>query len=207
MQSGLFRHEVLANRRNEWLGSIRLAPPRAGWVFFCAGLLVLAACLALLIFGRYTRHAQVVGTLVPSDGLLTLTPATVGIAAQVFVQEGEHIHAGQPLLEISGEQNSAAFGSTHAAIAAELKVKRDRLQADLREQQHLALQQRQDLRTRLQLLRNQIAQMDEQIALQRERAKSATALYQLWLNSSNAGAVSKLQLLQQQDAALSMDRN
>src|SRR3546814_17659924 len=44
--------------------------------------------------------------------------------------------------------------------------------------------------------------MDQQIALQKQLADSAMALYEQWSKLGNSGIVSKLQLLQQQDTAL-----
>ena len=200
--TSLFRQEVTEARRGERLGTIRLQPPRPGWIFFGFGLLAIAAILTLLIGGYYTRHEQVHGTLVPSTGLLTLTPTTSGIITRLLVREGDTVHAGQPLLEISGELDSTTLGDTHAAIATQLQFKRNRLQADLGEQQLLAGLQQQDIRSRLMLLRGQTTQLDQQIALQKQRADSAMTLYEQWSRLGNTGVVSKLQLLQQHDTAL-----
>jgi membrane fusion protein len=202
LDQGLFRQEVMDARHGDWLGTIRLQAPRLGWVFFGFSLLAVGATLALLIGGHYTRHEQVDGTLVPSNGLLTLTPAMPGIVTRVLVHEGDTVHAGQSLLEISGEQDSAAMGDTHAAIATQLQFKRERLQADLGEQQRLADLQQHDLRSRLTLLHGQISQMDEQIALQKQRADSAEVLYEQWSKYGNTGVVSKLSIIQQHDTAL-----
>ena len=202
MSAGLFRKEAMIARQDNWLGTIRLQAPRPGWAFFGVSLLAIAAVLGLLIGGHYTRHEQVDGTLVPSSGLLTVTPVTPGIVARMLVKESDPVRAGQPLLEISSEQDSAALGDTHAAIATQLQFKRERLQADLQEQQQLVDLQQQDLRSRLTLLRGQVTQMDQQMALQKQRADSATALYEQWSKLGDNGVVSRLQLLQQHDAAL-----
>lgn len=202
MSAGLFREEVLLAQRGEWLGSIRLQAPRLGWAFFGIGLMAVAVILALLLGGHYTRHEQVAGTLVPSSGLLTLTPIASGIVTSVQVREGDVVHAGQPLVEISGEQVSASLGDTDAAVAAQLQIKRNNLQDDLGNQQRLADLQAQDLRSRLALLHRQIAQMKQQVALQRQRADSAMKLYDQWAKVSKTGVVSQLQLLQQHDTAL-----
>jgi membrane fusion protein len=101
MRSELFREDLFAARRSELLGSIRLRAPRPGW-FFCAfGLLIVACILALLIGGHYTRHERADGALVPSDGLLTLSPVSPGLVERLLVMEGSIVRAGQPLVEIS----------------------------------------------------------------------------------------------------------
>lgn len=202
MSAGLFREEVLRARSGEWIGSIRLQAPRLGWAFFGISLLTIGGILGLLLGGHYTRHEQVGGTLVPSSGLLTLTPLTAGIVTRVQVREGDVVRAGQSLVEISGEQISASQGDTAAAVATQLDIKRSRLQADLVDQQRLSDMRKHELRSRFALLHGQIAQLDQQIVLQRERADSAMALYKEWSQVSNTGVISKLQLIQQHDNAL-----
>ncbi len=202
MTAGLFRKEVTIARQQSWLGTIRLQAPRLGWACCGLGLSVLAALLGLLAGGHYTRHARADGVLVPTAGLLPLAPTGAGVVTRLLVREGDPVRAGQPLLEISAEQDSAALGATHAAIATQLGFKRERLQADLAEQARLAELQQQDLRERLGLLRRQVAQMDQQMALQKQRADSADALYRQWSALGGSGVVSRLQLLQQHDAAL-----
>lgn len=202
MSEGLFRDEVFLAKRGEWLGAISLQAPRLGWVFCGTGLLAVTLVVSLLVGGHYTRREQVNGTLVPSSGLLTITPVASGIVTRVPVHEGDVVHAGQPLIEISGEQVSASLGDTDAAVAVQLQIKHDRLQDDLEAQRQLIKLQSQELRSRLVLLHEQIAQMEQQIALQRQRAKSAMALYDQWVKAGITGVVSKLQVLQQHDIAL-----
>jgi membrane fusion protein len=202
MPNGLFRDEMLAAHRGEWLGTIRLRAPHLGWIFFGTGMVAVAAILALLIAGHYTRRERVTGTLVPSTGLLTVIPVDPGVITRVLAREGDTVRAGQPLLEISGAQDAVALGNAQAAIAAQLRIKRTGLQADLSDQQNLARLQEQDLRARLSMLHGQIAQMDQQIALQQQRADSAMALYQQWSQAARTGVISKVQALQQHDTAL-----
>lgn len=202
MSASLFRDSVLRAQRGDRLGSIRLQAPRLGWIFFGIGLLTVAAIFTLLLFGHYTRHERAVGTLVPSSGLLTLKPSHAGTVTRVYVQEGDDVHAGQPLIEVSSEQNSALLGDTDAVIAEQLQIKRDRLKHDLDEQQRLADLQANDLRTRIALLHGQALQLQRQIDLQRQRASSAMTLYSQWAKASKTGVVSKMELLQQRDTAL-----
>ncbi len=201
-QGGFFRREVFIARQGEWLGAVRLQPPRVGWFFFALGLFTMASILAILLAGQYTRLEQVQGSLIPADGLITVTPMNPGVVTRVLVREGDTVHADQPLLEISAEQASTSLGDTHAAIAAQLDIKHRRLKADIDDQRTLMKLQASDLQERLALLHGQIAQIDEQVEIQRKRADSAASLYQQWSKAKPDGVVSKLQLLQQQDAAL-----
>lgn len=202
MSAGLFRKEVLLARRGERLGTISLQAPRLGWAFFAIGLLTVVAALVLLTKGHYTRHEQVTGTLVPSSGLLAVVPFASGTVTRVLVREGDEVRKGQPLLEISSAQESASLGNTQGAIAAQLQVKRARLQADLDEQSHLADLQQKELLARLSMLHEQLTQLKQQIALQQQRADSALALSKQWSGAASSGIVSKIQVLQQHDTAL-----
>ncbi|ODT97490.1 MAG: hypothetical protein ABS82_00605 [Rhodanobacter sp. SCN 67-45] len=155
-----------------------------------------------MVGGHYTRHERVDGVLVPSGGLLTLTAVAPGIVSRVSVREGDKVHAGQALVEISGEQDSVSLGDTQAAIASQLQLKRNRLQADIVSQKHLGQQKQQELQTRLALIHDQIAQLGEEVRIQEQRANSSMTLYNEWSKYASSGIISKLQILQQHNTAL-----
>src|SRR5271156_1885403 len=116
---GLFRKEAIDAQRGNRLGSIQLQAPRFGWAFVAAGVLVVLLVFLLLAFGHYTRHERVDGALGPEGGLLTLTALAPGVVVHALVAEGAQVHAGQPVVEISGEQDSATLGNTRAAVVAQ----------------------------------------------------------------------------------------
>src|SRR5690348_5349838 len=103
----LFRKEMLRAQRGQWMGAINLATPLAfvWWVLLAAALA--AAIVLFLIFGQYTRRAEVPGQLEPSVGLLTLSAKTTGIVARTLVHEGQQVTIGQPLVEVSANLVSA----------------------------------------------------------------------------------------------------
>src|ERR1700761_1972185 len=104
--SRLFRMEVFVARSNSRIGTIRLDPPRVGWIFCWGGVAAVLALLGILIFGAYTPRQKNSGTLVPSDGVLTVVPKSGGLVTRVFVKAGDVVKAQQPILELSGEQSS-----------------------------------------------------------------------------------------------------
>ncbi|WP_185633776.1 HlyD family efflux transporter periplasmic adaptor subunit [Burkholderia sp. Bp9012] len=151
---------------------------------------------------HYTQREHLQGVLVPSTGLVGMTSASDGVVSKVLVSEGEVVHAGQPIAEVSRQQSSREVGDTQAAIAADLALKQERLTDDLKTQQASGAVQRRELLDRMSLLRAQIAQMDQQVALQKQRADSAMSLYEQWSSLGGNGVISRLQLLQQHDSAL-----
>jgi membrane fusion protein len=202
MNEGIFRKEVLAARRGDRLGGIQLQSPRFGWIFLTLGVLVVVGILALLTSGHYTQHERVDGSLVPSGGLLSVVASSPGIINRLMIAEGTQVRAGQPLIEVSGEQESVALGGTRDAIVAQLRIKRDQLRSETREATEVAAVQRQEMIERAGMLHDQIAQIGDQMALQKQRVDGSSALYEQWSNLRASGIVTKLQILQQHDNAL-----
>ncbi len=202
MPGGFFREEVLRARRDAWLVPVRLQAPTFGWPLFAIALALIAAVVGLLCLGSFTRHEAVNGALVPDRGLLTLTPLSAGIVSSAFVAEGARVRAGEPIVEISGEQDSTSLGDTQASVISQLEIKRGRRNADLQAQNQLYAAQQRDLGRRVALLQAQMDNTAEQIRLQRQRADSALGLYEQWVSAAEKGILTKVQLLQQQDIAI-----
>jgi len=202
MIQGLFRREVLAARYGEQLGSIQLQPPRIGWVYFGLSLMVIGGALILITTASYTRHQVVQGSLVPDGGVLNVAAPSAGLIVKLLVSEGESVTAGQALLEISGERDSASLGSTRNAILLQLHAKRNRLESEISEARQIADLKQQEYTNQKRISNDQIKQIVDQIALQKERVDSSNALYEQWLTLKASGLVTKLQLLQQHDSAL-----
>lgn len=199
--STLFRHEVLEARRGEWLGPILIAAPLSRWLWTSLALSLAIALVLFLTLGHYTRRESVTGQLVPSAGLLNLSAANAGMITHVWIHDGQAVHQGDPLIEISSEQDSAALGDTHALVSQQLDAQRARLQADLQTQQQLSIQQNSALHDKAALLRAQLDQINGQLAIQKKEADSAEQLLERIRPLSANGYVSALQIQQQQTAA------
>lgn len=119
----LFRQEVLAENRTQWLGTVLLAPRLSHRFFTLFALVSSAAILALLLFGSYTRKARVNGWLVPEQGMARVFTPQAG----VVVKEGMQVGKGDPLLVLSTECQSAVLGATQEEIARRLSARRDSL--------------------------------------------------------------------------------
>lgn len=139
----------------------------------------------------------------PSTGLLGVTAVSVGTVTHVFVHAGETVQAGDRLLQISGERDSATLGNTRAEISVQLRAQRRRLTQDLATQKQQSLTQAQALKDKLQLLQAQQQQMDAQIQLQIQQATNAEHLLKRIQPLQDKGYVSAFQVQQQQSSALS----
>jgi membrane fusion protein len=197
----LFRQEVVDAKRLDWLGSIAVAVPLSRWVISTLALALGTTLALFLVFGHYTRRENVTGQLVPTAGILNLTAATSGSVSHVWVLDGQAIHQGDPLVEISGEQDSAKLGDTHALVGRQLEDQRVRLQADLLTQQQVSQQQTDTLRSKAALLQTQLGEIAAQLEIQKKQAASAQNLLDRIRPLASKGYISAMQI-QQQEAAM-----
>ena len=200
--ASLFRQEVVEARRGEWLGSIVVAAPLSRWLLTALAMALAAAILLFLIFGHYTRRETVAGQLVPSAGLLNIAAPSAGTVTQLHAHDGQRVKAGDVLLELSSNQDSAALGDTHALIAQQLDTQHARLQADLADQQALSQQQTNALRAKITLFQAQLVQINGQIVIEKQQVASNQALLDRIQPLGAKGYVSAVQIQQQRAATL-----
>ncbi len=108
----IFRREAV-NHQNDTVHGDIIIPASFGMVFTAIatiGLLVLI--FSFLYFGQYTRKAHLSGLVMPSSGLIKVTPQYSGFVTHMEVTEGEHVSAGKPLYYISGERYNAQGAGT-----------------------------------------------------------------------------------------------
>jgi membrane fusion protein len=200
----LFRDEVTQARRGRWLGSVQLAMPLSFvWLTALAASMAVAIVL-FMVFGHYTRYARVSGQLVPSAGLLGVRSPTQGRITRVYVHEGETVQRGDPLVELSGERDSAALGSTQGLISTQLHQQAKRLHAQLTNQQKAAKQQASGLRTKLSMLRKQADDIKDQLALENKQLARATAMAAKLRPLRGKGYISEFMMEQQESTVSEM---
>jgi len=198
----LFRQEVIDAQRGEWLGSIIVAAPLSRWLLTSLALTLAAAILLFLFFGHYTRRETVLGQLVPSAGVLNIAAPGAGTITRLQVRDGQAVKAGDALLTLSSEQDSAALGDTHALVGQQLDIQRSRLQADLLNQKQLSQQQADALQAKTALLHAQMGQIAGQLAIQQRQVNSNQQMLAKIKPLAAKGFVSAVQIQQQETAVL-----
>jgi len=200
--TGLFRQEIFDAKRDNWLGSVRLATPLSLQILTLASLALGVAIIAFLIFGHYTRRERVEGTLAPTDGLMEVTAASPGTVTQLMVEQGAIVREGAPLIALSSEHFSVALGGTAAAINEQLKLQRARIEADLADQDKLELDKTTGFNANLSILRAQLTQVDAQLAIQKRQVENAHATLTKIRPLLAKGYISALQIQQQETSTL-----
>jgi membrane fusion protein len=202
MADDTFRPEVYAARDSAALGSVRLVAPRSGWFALGVGGICGLALILIVAFGYYTRHERAKGVLVSKSGLAVVQNNAAATVSKVLVNTGDHVEAGQPLVELSTDQSTTADGDVRAAVVDELRRKLARYQADMgliHDQDttaHAVAEQK------VSDLAAQVSLVTEQVEIQSQRTESSQKLYEQWHGLGDSGIVSRMQLLQQHDIAL-----
>lgn len=201
-EQGLFRQQTIDAQATTSLGTVRLATPVSHQVWALAALIAAASILIWLFVGHYTRREHVSGSLVPQAGLLSVTARDIGTVTSIDVMEGAVVHAGEPLITLSGDRSSLTMGDTSAVISVQLRSEQTRLQSDLTDTHHMADEQADDLRMQQHMLRNQIQQIDAQLAIEQRQVRDLSALLHRLQALGTKGYVSALDIQQQRTQEL-----
>lgn len=129
---------------------------------------VLAAVLAFLWFGEYTRRATVAGLLAPDRGVLRLVPSQAGTLVESHAVEGRAVRRGDVLFVLDVGQSSDQ-GDTQGAVAEALVQRQRSLRDAARQQQVLTDTQTAGLQRQREDLQRELAQIDAEEALQQQR--------------------------------------
>jgi membrane fusion protein len=198
----LFRQEVLAERQTQWLGTVLVTPRPSHRMFAIAAVLAASAILGLLFFADYTRKARIAGWLMPQQGLVRVHAPQAGVVTQLHVKEGTEVHAGDPLLVLSAELQSASLGATQTEIARQLGARRASLAEERRQHERLLAQQVRALSDRLATVQSEQAQLEREIALQASRLRLAEKSERRQRELRERGFISDQQLLRAEDSKL-----
>lgn len=188
----LFRRQAIDHQRQKFHGAIVLtrSPWRRTWTAFFT--LLTVGLVAFAATQGFARQELVAGVLQPTAGVLRVVAPQAGVVAQVAVRPGQQVQAGDLLLQLTADQASAG-GPTRQAVA-ELLVRRQQALADeLRQQVAQTRQRLGAIDTRLASLQAGMAQLDREIALQREKLSLTQDMAARYPELVRSGAVSQVE--------------
>ncbi|ODT96897.1 MAG: hypothetical protein ABS82_02765 [Rhodanobacter sp. SCN 67-45] len=192
----------MCNRQGPWLGPIQLATPiPLVWATLIAMALI-AAVVVFAAFGRYTRRANVFGQLVPSAGLLSLPGSSSGTITRVYVEEGQNVRKGEPLVEISSEQTSAKLGVIQSLVSSQLRSEATRMHLQLGNQRRVSAQQVAGLHDKIDMLHDEIIEIDSEIVDKKKTAERADKFLTKLRPLLKMGYVSEYQMEEKEAAAM-----
>ncbi|MBA4176026.1 MAG: secretion protein [Leptothrix sp. (in: Bacteria)] len=164
----LFRSEAVDAQRQLGLGGVQLVrPPALAWI--TAGVLVAAIGLtAFLAVAEYTRKTTTNGVIVPDRGLIRLVPAVAGTVVERRAVEGQTVYAGDVLFVLALERPLLA-AEAQAQVRRSLDDRRRSLAETARARQALTDSQSGALGRRIAALEGELAQIDIEAGLQKQR--------------------------------------
>jgi len=199
----LFRPEALEAQRTAWLGEIAVLRPVSLSVCVALVLATLAALVALLGLAHYERKARVAGVLVPDQGVIRLLPQDAGTVAERAVKEGQSVRRGDTLFVLAIDRGTAG-GESQAAVRASLDLKSRSLREALRREADLATTQAAAIDRQLADRRTELAQLDGEMRLQRERLQLARETLARWksLQAESFVSAAQVQLKAEEELAV-----
>ena len=125
--SDLFRREVIDKHSQKHLGDVFLSAPLSFWAITILVAVIMAGLVCVAIFGEYSRKERVTGTLTPSDGLVRILPSQPGNFEDVYVETGDVVDAGTPLLKIKDDTVLTGGRQLSDALLSQMKDERESL--------------------------------------------------------------------------------
>jgi membrane fusion protein len=202
MSEPLFRHEVLAARQSRWLGGIVLGQPLSAWLLGALAVLASALVLVFLLLADYTRRTRVTGQLVPRLGVASVTAPAAGTLAQVRVQEGQRVLAGDVLAVVATPRATLAGGDMAQALQAAIARRMESAAQGYASQRAQLQAQREGLGARIEGLAAELHQVQAQWATRREQQALAEQALARFRELRARQFVTELQVQQQQSLAL-----
>lgn len=186
----LFRPEVLEQQQSQWLGPVLLAPRLSRTLFAGFAALAAFAVIVFLFTGTYTRKERVNGWLVPDLGVARVIAPRTGVVSEILVNEGAKVKKGAPLLKLSSEIKTAAYGTTRKEIVRQIEARRNSMAAMRGIQTRILEERKSALLQRAGALVEEQRSLDIEIGYQREKLSLAGATLKDVTSLSAEGFVS-----------------
>lgn len=183
MIMGVFRNEALEYHSDTEYGDVIIPASFSMTVCAVATLFIFICAVLFIYYGSYTRKAHLTGIVMPSSGLVKITPQYAGYITQLTVSEGQHVIAGEPLYHINGEHFNEQGAGTLAAMNLSLRTQ----YAMLSSQETLELRDNQQQQA---AIKQRIASLQLQVKSAEQRLKMAER--QVGLTTSVMGSYQKL---------------
>ena len=214
MRATLFRPEVSAGKGNAWFGQAVLLQPLSLRLLTACILVFVLGMFVFLHYGQYTRRIPASGVLIPDLGLIKIQSPHNGIVLERRVREGQQVQAGQVLYVISTDVSYAAgtvglagdgtektAGKT-TTMLMKLGERQKIIEADRSKTGAMAAREYSEGQQKVQSLRAEIAQLDQEVATQKERLKLKNEQYERNVKAQETGFISHLALQQKHDELL-----
>jgi membrane fusion protein len=207
-QKSLFRQEAIEFQRyhRQW-GQVALLQPLStkllSWLLTAA----LALVIVFLSVANYARKETVIGYLAPTSGTAQIFVPRQGTIEAIYVEQGQQIREGQPLLRVATNEVAADGEEINTVKLETLTRQRDFLTRQITAEEQRTSSERERLTALIRGLETEMSQLQAQIAIQGERAKVAESLAASAAQLSSRGYMSDADRKRRQEAVLEQKQN
>ncbi|WP_235364014.1 HlyD family secretion protein [Burkholderia sp. ABCPW 111] len=156
---------------------------------------------AFMALGTYTKRERVMGQIVPTAGVLNVSPPVTGTVEKIEAREGQRVRAGEPLVTVSAEVTTS-LGDAREMVRTQLETQRERLRSDLSGQTVLADEAIRGLKDRAATLEGQLRELQLQHAHRVRQVELARSQLEKLAMMRTQGYASNSQVDQQEASVL-----
>ncbi len=175
-------------------GDVLIVPRVSHRLILCLFLLWLSGVLYWLTHSTYARKETVQGWLQPPSGITRVYAGMDGIIEQVLVEEGERVFDDQALIVIEGVNVLANGQRLESELMDEYAIQQSVLAEQLTRSRGTFRQQAQDIAQRIETAEDDLALLDEQIAILNQHRSLLSGQVTRYRDLSRAGHVSSADL-------------
>jgi membrane fusion protein len=204
----LFRQEVIEFQQQDrqWGRVVPLQPlsTRLTAWFITA---MVAAIVTFLFFAQYARKETVAGYLMPASGTARVMAPQSGIVSAIYVEQGQSVEDGQPLMTVTISQIATNGEDVNAVILNTLTQQKDQLLRQIATEERRTASDRDRLIAQMQGLEAELGHIGAQITVQHERIRVVEKLVASGALLSSRGLVSEVDQRRREEALLEQRQN
>jgi membrane fusion protein len=202
-QAPLFRQEavIFQQQQRQW-GEIALLQSVPNKLLSWGTVATVALILVFLCIAPYARKETAAGYLSLVSGTARVIAPQLGVIENVFVQEGQAVRAGAPLLSVALPQVTAEGQDVNTTILDVLADQRNRLRAQIAAEESRVTDEQARLAAQARNLEAEIAGLQGQVTLQADRIRLAENIVEAAAKLRPGGLISSVEHQHRQDAML-----
>ena len=166
----LFRQEVIEFQQynRQWGRVVPLQPLSSRIMVWCVTAAAVGV-ISFLFFAQYARKETAAGYLAPASGTARIFAPQPGIVSAVYVEQGDTVEKGQPLLAVATSQVASSGEDVNVAMLATLQQQKQALTRQIVEEVHRTSSEQQRLTAQVEEHESVLGQLASQLAIQRQR--------------------------------------
>jgi len=163
---------------------------------------VVVVAMGFLCFAQFSRKQTVHGFLIPAAGTMKVFPTREGVVSNLYVEEGKHVDADDPLFMVTTPEVTADGQDINATKLASMRHQIDMLESQITAEQRTAAAERERLSALVNSSEAAIGDVHKQIEIQTERIGIAESLVSTARELLAKGYMSAVESRRREDALL-----